>query len=91
MKRLIVLALMGVCLMAFPVSAQQAAPPPPSAEDQLQMALTKGRWLEQSRAQCENALSDMWAQAGKLEAKLQQAQKKIEELEGAANNAKRKK
>lgn len=83
MRRLFVLGcfiLLGWIVMAF---AQQSVPPPASPEDQLQMALAKLRWLEQSRMQCENGLADMWAQAAKAEEKLKQQQKQLDEASHA--------
>lgn len=80
-RRILVLVLITL----FPVSLLAQQPAPPSPEDQLQMALMKLRWLEQSRTQCENSLADMWAQAQKLEAKLKQAPPAPKDAPDASN------
>ena len=78
-----------VLLFAFAVPrvfAQQPAPPP-SPEDQLQMALAKLRWVEQSRTQCENSLGDVIAQFGKIEAERTQLKKQLEDAKGTKPDA----
>ena len=71
------LVIIGLCGLPSLTVAQQ--PSPPSVEDQLQMALVKIRWLEQSRMTCENSLADIWSQAAKTEQKVKEQQQKREE------------
>lgn len=87
MLYVIFLVLLSVGLHVFPVSAQQPAPQTSSPEDQLQMALAKLRWVEQSRTQCENSLGDVIAQFGKIEAERTQLKKQLEDAKGTKPDA----